>query len=92
MVEVMINEKVSDVAILQLLIAIGFPLGIYAFYSFFAAMRHRKPSHPYFQGIYAPASEFTEVGARYRKRYFLCLKIFLALCAIPIILKIVRLI
>lgn len=92
MVDVMINENVSDVTVLQLLIPIAFPLGIYGLYCCFAAMRHRKPSHPYFLSIYAPASEFTEVGARYRKRYFFCLKVLFALGAIPIILKIVRLI
>jgi hypothetical protein len=91
MVDAMINEKVVDVA-MQLLIAIAFPLGIYGLYCFFTAMHHRKPSHPYWQGIYAPASEFTEVGAKYRKRYFCSLKVLFALGAIPIILKIAHLI
>jgi hypothetical protein len=85
MVDLMISQKVIDV-IMQLLIAIGFPLGIYGLYCFFAAMWHRKPSHPYWQGIYAPASEFTEVGAKYRRRYFRCLKAFFAITLTPIII------
>jgi hypothetical protein len=92
MIGVMINEKDIAVPLLIAIGSIGFPLGIYGLYCSFAAMHHRKPSHPYWQSIYAPASEFTEVGAKYRKRYFRIWKILVVLFAIPIILSIAGLI
>lgn len=84
----MINEKVIDDVVMPLLIATGFPLIMYAMYCCFTAMRHRKPSHPFFLSIYAPASEFTEMGAKYRKRFFRCLIAFFVLALILIILSI----
>lgn len=57
-------------------------------HSFFMAMHYRKPTHPYNLGIYATATEFTEVGAKYRSRFFRCLIACFVLGVIPVIFKI----